>query len=248
MSLDLQTRISSLHNNDGRWRGFEQLTGWAILALSFSSGDILGVRDFPFSDLAPYRSIWHRDQAGNWSVYVDGPALEVGCPRWWGPALQDAALASIGIEWTDPRTLRVTMAEPALEWTMKLNERPLEAVMNRMGAPMPWRPRLMRAMRELMAHRVLGMGRIRLDGLVPAGMPAVMMPDLIYGVEESHAESRGVDLGPITRASVEPRVGEFPFPVRGALAIGDFRARIVDEQEHRILADRYRLYRQGEAA
>jgi hypothetical protein len=41
-------------------------------------------------------------------------------------------------------------------------------------------------------------------------------------------------------------VGDFPFPVRGALAIGDFRARIADEREHRALVDRYRAYRPGE--
>jgi hypothetical protein len=82
-----------------------------------------------------------------------------------------------------------------------------------------------------MAHRALHLGRIRLDGLAPAGMPAVLMPDLVYGVEASRAGLRGVDLGEVTTAAVEPRVGGFPFPVRGVLAIGDFRARIADEQE-----------------
>jgi hypothetical protein len=105
-----------------------------------------------------------------------------------------------------------------------------------------------RAMREMMAHRVLGMGRIRLDGLVPAGMPVVMMPELIYGVKASQALLRGVDLGEIPVAPDEPRVGDFPFPVRGALAIGDFRARITDEQSYRDLAERYRPYRQATTA
>jgi hypothetical protein len=251
MSLDLSRRTSSISPTGGRWSGFEQLTGWSILSLPFSSGDVLGVRVFPFSDLAPYRSVWHRDPAGNWSVYVDGPSLEIGCPRWWGPALHSAALAKVGVEWTGPRALRITMPEPALDWTITLSERPMEAAMNLMSRPMPawsWRPRPLRAMREMMAHRVLGMGRIRLDGLVPAGMPVVMMPELIYGVDTSQALLRGVDLGEITVAPAEPRVGDFPFPVRGALAIGDFRARITDEQAYRDLAERYRPYRQATTA
>lgn len=82
MPLDLRGRIASLTPTSGRWRGFEQLSGWAILSLPFAGGDILGARAFPFSDLAPYRSVWHRNPAGEWSVYVDGPALEIGCPRW----------------------------------------------------------------------------------------------------------------------------------------------------------------------
>lgn len=154
------------------------------------------------------------------------------------------------MEWTGPRTLRVTMREPSLDWSVTLTERPMEAVMNRMAGPMPtrtWRPRPMCAMRELMAHRALHLGRIRLDGLAPAGMPAVLMPDLVYGVEASRANLRGVDLGEVTTAAVEPRVGGFPFPVRGVLAIGDFRARIADEQEYRALADRYSSYRQAGA-
>jgi hypothetical protein len=248
MTADIGRRVASLSDIHARWRGFEQLTGWAILTLPFSSGDVLGVRVFPYSDFAPYRSVWHRSPAGEWSVYVDGPSLEIGCPRWWGPALRTSRLAAVNVEWTGPRTLRVTMAEPALDWTVTLAERPMEAMMNRMGGPMPtwtWRPRPLRAMREVMANRALRMGRIRLDGLAPAGMPLVMMPDLVYGVESSRAILRGVDLGEVTRAEEEPQVGEFRFPVRGALAIGDFRARIADEGEYRTLSDRYRQYRQA---
>jgi hypothetical protein len=251
MSLDLHRRTDELSPLGARWPGFEQLSGWAIYTLPFSSGDILGLRVLPISDFAPYRSVWHWDPAGDWRVYVDGPALEIGCPRWWGPALKAAALATIGIEWTGPQTLRVTMSAPSLAWTLTLSERPTEAAMNRMGSVMPawtWKRRPLRAMRELMAHRGLSLGRIRLDGLAPAGMPIVLMPDLVYGVEASHAELDDVDLGPITKAASEPRVGAFPFPVRGVLAIGDFRARIEDEEEYRALVDRYRAFRPAEAA
>jgi hypothetical protein len=243
MAADLRAATATLRESGSRWRGFEQLTGWSILGLTFSGGEILGLRVFPYSDLAPYRSIWHRDSAGAWRVYVDGPSLEVGCPRWWGPALESARLASIQVEWSGPGELRVTMAEPALDWTVNLAERPMEKFMNLASAPMPawsWRPRALRAPREWMAHWALGMGHVQLDGLAPAGMPVVLMPERIYGIAASRATWEGRDLGEAVAAATEPRVGDFSFPTRGVLAIGDFRARIRDEAQFRDLQSRFK--------
>jgi hypothetical protein len=243
MPVDLRAATAALRESHSRWRGFEQLTGWSILGLTFSSGEILGLRVFPYSDFAPYRSVWHRDGTGAWTVYVDGPSLEIGCPRWWGPALQSASLASIAIEWPGPNELRVTMDKPALEWTVSLLERPIERLMNLASAPMPvwsWRPRMLRAPREWLAHWALGMGHVQLDGRAPAGMPIVMMPGRIYGIAASQAVWAGEDLGEATVAATEPRVGDYAFPVRGVLAIGDFRAQIRDETDYRALRSRYR--------
>ena len=235
MTVDLLAGTATIHESDARWSGFEQLTGWSIMGLAFSSGEILGLRVFPYSDFAPYRSIWHRDADGAWSVYVDGPSLEVGCPRWWGPALESAALASITVDWMGPSELRVSMAEPALDWRITFAERPMEYLMNHASAPMPtwtWRPRALRAPREWMARWALGMGRVRLDGVAPAGMPIVMMPRKIYGIAAARAVMARKDLGAAIAAPTEPRVGDFALPIRGVLAIGDFRARIRDQAEY----------------
>lgn len=242
MPVDVRAATGAVRESRSRWRGFEQLTGWSILGITFSSGEILGLRVFPHSDFAPYRSIWHRDGTGAWTVYVDGPSLEIGCPRWWGPAFQSASLASIAVEWPGPDELRVTMDEPALEWTVSLLERPIERLMNLASAPMPvwsWRPRTLRAPREWAARWALGMGHVQLDGLAPAGMPVVLMPERIYGITASRAVWAGEDLGVAAAAATEPRVGDFAFPVRGVLAIGDFRAKIRDETEYRALRSRY---------
>ncbi len=242
MALDLRSATRELRGSRSRWSGFEQLTGWAIMGITFSSGEVLGLRDFPYSDLAPYRSIWHRDPVGTWRVYVDGPSLEVGCPRWWGPALESARMAGIDVAWTGPNELRARMAEPALDWTVRLSERPMERIMNLASVPMPtwsWRPRALRAPREWLARWILGMGRISIDGTAPAGMDVVMMPERFYGITGSRASLAGHDLGEATIAATEPTVGAFRFPVRGVLAIGDFRARIRDEVEYRNLRARY---------
>jgi hypothetical protein len=242
MALDIRRDISAIAGSGHRWSGFEQLTGWAIMGLPFESGHVLGLRDFGVSDFAPYRSIWHRDPAGNWSVHVDGPALEVGCPRWWGPALHEATLASIRIECVDARTLRVSMAEPALDWTITLERRPMEGLMNLASAPMPtwsWRPRALRAMREVMGRGLLGLGRITMSEEAPAGVEAVLMPKVMYGVESSHATLGGLDLGGAVTAAAEPEIGRFRLPRRGVLAIGDFRARIADQGEYAALVARY---------
>ena len=242
MSLDLRAETARLRASGSRWRGFEQLTGWSILSLSFHSGDVLGLRVFPYSDFAPYTSIWHQDPHGAWRVYVDGPSLEVGCPRWWGPALHSTRLASIAVEWTAPNELRVTMDEPRLDWTVRMSERPAERLMNLVSSPMPalsWRPRVLRAPREWAARWVLKMGRIRIDGLAPAGMNVVLMPERVYGVSYSRATLAGVDLGEATTAATEPLVGDFSFPIRGVLGIGDFRAIIKDEAEYQELRSRY---------
>ncbi len=242
MPPDLRAATAGLDASRSRWRGFEQLTGYSILGITFTSGEILGLRVFLHSDFAPFRSVWHRDAAGAWAVYVDGPSLEIGCPRWWGPALQSASLASIAVEWPGPNELRVTMGRPALEWTVTLEERPVERLMNLAGAPMPawsWRPRMLRAPREWMARWALGMGHVRMAGPAPAGMPVVLMPRRIYGIAASRASREGRDLGSATIAATEPRIGEFAFPVRGAFAIGDFRAEILDETEYQALRARY---------
>ena len=242
MPPDLRAATAGLDASRARWRGYEQLTGYSILGITFTSGDILGLRVFPHSDFAPYQSVWHRDRTGAWSVYVDGPSLEIGCPRWWGPALQTAGLASIAVEWPGPNELRVTMGEPALEWTVTLDERPVERLMNLAGAPMPawsWRPGMLRAPREWMARWALGMGHVRMGGQAPARMPIVLMPRRIYGIAASRGAWEGRDLGDATIAATEPRVGGFAFPVRGAFAIGDFRAKILDEPEYQALRARY---------
>ncbi|HUZ56448.1 MAG TPA: hypothetical protein VMU94_28480 [Streptosporangiaceae bacterium] len=56
--------------------------------MPFDTGHVLALCVFPENDFSPYRTVWHRDPGGRWSIYVDGPRLDTGCPRYYGPACQ----------------------------------------------------------------------------------------------------------------------------------------------------------------
>ena len=77
---------------------------------------MLAVRVFPDNDFSPYRTVWHRDPQGAWSIYVNGPRLETACPRYYGAACAWTGFARIDLEWTGPAVLRVSVDTAELEW------------------------------------------------------------------------------------------------------------------------------------
>ncbi len=86
--LDLASRLSDTPAVRDRapWPGHEYVNGWGVFGLPFDSGHALALRVFPDNDFAPYRTLWHRDPNGGWSIYVDGPRLDTACPRYYGAA------------------------------------------------------------------------------------------------------------------------------------------------------------------
>jgi hypothetical protein len=234
--LDLASRLADLPVERGHaaWAGHEYVKGWGVFGLPFDSGHVLALRVFPENDFAAYRTLWHRDPAGNWSIYVDGPRLETACPRYYGAACTFTGFATIELTWTGPASLRVHAEPPSLEWTLTASETPTLRVLNAIGARLPlwtWRsPALLRA-RELLAHR-LGMGNLQLSGVMPSGHVGTLMPEAMYFVEEAAATLHGVDLGRPTRSDPNPMIGEVPLPARGVLAIGQGMWRIKDLAEY----------------
>lgn len=107
--MNLARKASAVAPRTGTspWDDHEYGRGYAVLVLPFSSGHQLGLRVFPENDFAPHVSVWHRPPGEAWSTYVDGPSLETACPRYWGPALDSAALAAIDVAWTGPTELHV---------------------------------------------------------------------------------------------------------------------------------------------
>jgi hypothetical protein len=223
--LDLATTLSALPERQGEppWPGHEYVKGWGVFGLPFDSGHVLALRVFPENDFSPYRTLWHRDPEGRWAIYVDGESADTACPRYYGPACAHVGYAKIQLEWTGPTSLRVSVDRPALEWTLTAHETPVLRVMNRVGPRMPlstWRsPRLLAA-REVMARRLVGIGRIKMSGTMPSGHRGILMPQRMYLVDETSAVLDGVDLGRATRVDVNPTIGEVPLPARGVLAVG----------------------------
>lgn len=236
--LDLATTLTALPERQGEppWPGHEYVKGWGVFGLPFDSGHVLALRVFPENDFSPYRTLWHRDPEGRWAIYVDGQSVDTACPRYYGQACAHVGYAGIQLEWTGPASLRVTMDEPALEWTLTARHSPVLRLLNTVSPRLPlstWRsPRLVQA-REAMARRVLGLGEIRMSGTMPSGHAGILMPQRMYFIDETHAVLDGVDLGLATRVSPNPQIGQVPLPARGVLAIGQGAWEILDTDGER---------------
>jgi len=234
--LDLAGKLSDLPANRGRapWPGHEYVKGWGVFGLPFDSGHVLALRVFPDNDFGPYRTLWHRTPSGEWSIYVDGARLDTACPRYYAAACKRTGFAHLTLDWTGPASLRVTMDSPALEWTLTASATPLLRLLNPVNAALPlasWRsPTLLRA-REAMA-RSLGLGRLKMSGVMPSGHTGTLMPKEMYFIDESHATFDGVDLGRPTHLNENPTIGDVPLPARGILAVGGAVWEILDQAEY----------------
>lgn len=240
--LDLRTELSQREERrEGAGRpGHEYVRGWGVFGLPFDSGHVLALRVFPENDFAPYRTIWHRDPEGRWSIYVDGPRMDTACPRYYGPACTHTAHARVSIDWTGPTSFRVLLDTPALDWTVTAEEGGTLRAVNSISRRLPdwtWRPRPLLRARELLARHVLGMGDIRLSGAMPSGHEGVLMPQRMYSIPSSSAHLNGQDLGRPTHLDACPRIGDVTMPARGVLAVGQAIWEIRDVEEYERLRE-----------
>ena len=222
--LDLASALSRLPEVRGHapWPGHEYVKGWGVFGLPFDSGHVLALRVFPENDFAPYRTMWHRDPQGRWAIYVDGPRLDTACPRYYGAACEHTGYARIGLAWSGPATLHVTMDHPALDWTLTASSNWLLDALNAVGAALPlatWRPSALLRAREALA-KALGMGHLQLSGVMPSGHVGTLMPQRMFFVEDSRASFDGLDLGRSVHVRENPAIGTVPLPARGILAVG----------------------------
>ena len=189
---------------------------------------------FPENDFGPYRTLWHRDANGRWAIYVDGARLDTAFPRYYAAACEHTGHARIGLVWSGPATLRVTMDAPSLEWTLTARSKPLLSVLNAVGARMPlstWRSAALVHARERLAD-ALGMGHLQLSGVIPSGHTGTLMPQRMCYIDQAHAVFDGIDLGNPIRIVENLKFGEVPLPARGALAIGQAVWEIFDPAEY----------------
>lgn len=245
--MDLARELSAIEEGVIRSPrpGHETVKGFAVMSLPFESGHVLASRHIPQSDFGPYSTLWIRHPDGRWSLHVDGPLLEVACPRYWGPAAAESTFADIELTWTGPNSATMTVDEPALEWTFSMSQDRRLAVVNAINAALPlssWRRRSLVAAREWLAEHVLGIGRSDLSGRLPGGMPGTMMPQRVYRIDSSTARLDDVDLGDPVRADEPPRFGEFELPSVPLFAVGEAHVEIPDQQEYE------RLVRKAETA
>ncbi len=231
----IATRVSAIHEGTGEapWPGHEYVRGWGVLGLPFDSGHVLALRVAPQNSFAPFQTVWHRDPDGRWSIFVDAPRLDIACPRYFGAACAYTGHARIRLSWTGPRTLRVTVDEPSLDWTLSPHTSLTLAALNVMSAAMPlatWRPDALRRARERMAQ-ALGMGHLVLSGVMPSGHVGTVMPQRMYYIDHAQATLAGLDLGRPAHLDENPTIGDVALPARGVLAIGQAMWQIRDPDE-----------------
>jgi hypothetical protein len=90
------------------------------MGLPFRSGHVLGLRRPTASSVGDgFTSIWHRDPDGRWTFYESVPS-EVACTRYFGVSVECVQVASIALDRTDDRRLRVSTADGAVDWTIEL--------------------------------------------------------------------------------------------------------------------------------
>ncbi len=234
--LDLSSTLSVLPVARGQapWPRHEYVKGWGVFGLPFDSGHLLALRVFPENDFGPYRTLWHRDPGGRWSIFVDGARLDTACPRYYGAACDHTGFAHIEVTWTGPASLRVTMDSPSLEWTLTAEATRLLRVLNPISAALPlatWRPRLLVKARERLV-RGMGLGQLEMSGVMPSGHIGTLMPQQMYFIDISAATFDGVDLGRPVQLKHNPRIGEVSLPARGVLAIGQAAWEIRDQAEY----------------
>lgn len=195
----------------------DRVGGYGVMGLPFASGHYLALRHFTASSFGPgYRSVWHRDPHGRWTVYSDAEP-QASCARFLGPALTAARTARIGIDWSGPFSATVTVSG-VLTWRLELSADVATRMMSAVGAQLPsgacraaW---LLRPM-GLVAGAVLSSGKVRMHGTMPAGQVFGAVPRRVWRVVRASAQVNGVDLGAPAPLERQERLGGFLLPQRG---------------------------------
>lgn len=221
----------------------ERFWGYAVVGLPFRSGHVLALRRFPATSIGPgYTSVWHRDPDGRWTIYQD-QSPSCTCPRAFGPAIDAAPTVPIELEWSGPEELRVEIdASPGLSWRLSLGRtaatRALNAVSSVLPAPVRRHP-LTLGIAGRLAGPLLGAGRLRLAGRVPAGSDFAADLRRIWTVPRSAARLAGDDLGELGPLPAQARMADFWLPQRGLFAVGGSFFEPYDPSRHELVATRH---------
>ncbi len=203
----------------------ERFTGYGVMGMPFASGHYLALRDMVASSVGPaYRSIWHRDPDGRWTIHTTG-APELTCPRYFGSATATAQVPSIDVSWPDDHTLEVALGDD-LSWRIELGPTPATRIMTAMGGLLPdagWNSNAVLSVMGPTARTMLRTGKIRLRGGTPNGPRFKAAPLKIWRVVGSAASYCGEDLGEPAPLDAQTRLGDFWLPQRGVFFVGRAR-------------------------
>jgi len=201
----------------------EYVNGYGIFSNPFNSGHVLALRVFPENDFGAYVTVWHRTPEGSWSIYVDGTDQKYACPRYYGQAADYVKEANITLTWTGPKTLRVEVDDPQLEWAVTMTSTPVLSAMNRISTMIPeslWRKSAMLRTFEKVGNFLFNLGSITLSGILPNGQFGILMPQRMYFIEKGQAILEGENLGRPSRSKNPVTIGDLRLPQKPVFAIG----------------------------
>lgn len=202
----------------------ERFAGYGIMSLPFAPGHILGFRRLSASSIGPpYTSLWHRDLAGRWTLYVDVEPARA-CPRYFSSAIDRVVSAEIRLDWQTADRVSLSVTGHHIEWAIRVESSAVTRLANRALALLP-RPL---GMHPLVLDRLgpiagwaLEAGPLRMTGRAPEGQRFRMLPRRIWMASASAATVRGRDLGPIGPHGRNYRLADFVLPDRGIFAQAD---------------------------
>jgi len=195
----------------------ERFSGYGVMGLPFASGHYLAMRRMTASSVGPsYRAVWHRNPAGQWTVYAD-VSPEVSCARYVGSALTATVTSPIELTWSGPSSLHVAVPG-VLTWHLEISSSFATRAMTAIGARLPatachasWFLRPMGAI----AGPFLSVGRVKLRGLTPNDQTFGAIPRRVWRVERSTAEVNGADLGVPGPLPQQAHLADLMMPQRG---------------------------------
>ena len=216
-----RTPVEARHARPGR----DDVGGFAVIGQPFESGDLLCLRRCPVTTFGPgYVSVWHRSNAGSWTVYTS-IAPEQSCPRFVGAAVSRVIETPIEVEWTGPSDLWVHVPEAELSWSMRVASTPITRIMNIMMGLMPgalFRNNAVLSAMSFISTAMLAAGRLRLRGKMPNRQWFQAGPRRVWLVSKASAMIAGRNLGNPSPLAVQAKLGEVPMPQRGVLMMGAF--------------------------
>ncbi len=218
----------------------ERFAGYGVMGLPFASGHYLALRHIPATSFAPgYRAVWHRDPEGGWTFYSTAPG-QLSCARYFGAATtQSPVRCDIDVSWQDDWTV-VARVDDVLDWRLELGRTAATRLMSSMGALLPvgmWTNRAALGMMGRAAGPMLGVGRVRLRGVVPNGQSFCTAPVNVWSVKRSRAVLLGRDLGEPGRLTKQARLGDFWLPQKGIFAAGHGHFDVLDPARHHLVTE-----------
>lgn len=213
----------------------DRFRGYGVMGLPFSSGHLLSFRRMTGSSVGPpFTTVWHRDPAGVWTVYVDQEP-EVTCTRYFGSAIDRVIHGPIDLNWEGPMQVSVRVPEARLEWAARLSKDLRTRTVTALGGVLPsfaWGSAPVMSVLGQVASRFLGIGAMNLSGHAPNGQRYLAAPKRFWRVDASAAVLEGVELGDIKKLPKQARVGSVRVPNGGIFAIGEAQFEAFDPGRH----------------